>query len=60
MLQKEISEVKEIVRARQGNENRIENCAKEILLQKRFWMGTLIAFTIIRSNIRFNKHCINQ
>ena len=42
MLPKEILEVKEIVRAHQGNESRIENCAQQILLQIFFGMKELI------------------
>ena len=44
MLPKEILEVKEIVRAHQGNESRIENCAQQILLKIFLGMETLIAF----------------
>ena len=44
MLQKEILEVKEIVRAHQGNESRIENCAQQILFKHFLGMETLIAF----------------
>ena len=48
MLQKEILEVKEIVRAHQGNESRVENCAEQILFQNFLIMEALIEFNNYR------------
>ena len=48
MLQKEILEVKEIVRAHQGNESRVENCAQQILFQNFLIMEALIEFNNYR------------